>query len=233
MAVSEKYIDLGIKVGFVAGGILLLKHLFKNADKDNAEDKVLTDNNAALADRLFSLLHGYGGGWLSVFENVDEAAVIKWAKNPMDFNKVRDYYKKFTKGQDLLDEVKIPLNPKEYAEFLANIRQSNTTAKTTNKPTNTTKTTTALKKVIAKHSGAVKKVSAQVAFKNPKTGKYQLTEKAETIFFDDNKEIGEFLAETPIYMAQYKTKINYNFVKGTGKLTGKYLFVLKSQSVIK
>lgn len=231
MAVSEKYIDLGIKVGFVAGGILLLKHLFKNADKDNAEDKVLTDNNAALADRLFSLLHGYGGGWLSVFENVDEAAVIKWAKNPMDFNKVRDYYKKFTKGQDLLDEVKIPLTASEYAQFLANIKKSNTTTQTTQ--TTTKKTTPVVVKVIARKSGVITKVSAQVAFKDPKTGKYQLTEKAETIFFDDNKEIGEFLAETPIYMAQYKTKINYNFVKGTGKLTGKYLFVLKSQSVIK
>lgn len=231
MAVTEKYIDLGIKVGFVAGGILLLKHLFKNADKDSAEDKVLTDNNAALADTLFSLLHGYGGGWLSVFENVDEAAVIKWATNPMDFNKVRTYYKKLTKGKDLLDEVKIPLTASEYAQFLGNIKKSNTTTQTTQ--TTTKKTTPVVIKVIARKSGVITKVSAQIAFKNPKTGKYQLTEKAETIFFDDNKEIGEFLAETPIYMAQYKTKINYNFVKGTGKLTGKYLFVLKSQSVIK
>ena len=231
MAVTEKYIDLGIKVGFVAGGILLLKHLFKNADKDTAEDKVLTDNNAALADTLFSLLHGYGGGWLSVFENVDEAAVIKWATNPMDFNKVRTYYKKLTKGQDLLDEVKIPLTASEYAQFLANIKKSNTTTQTTQ--TTTKKTTPVVVKVIARKSGVITKVSAQVAFKEPKTGKYQLKENAESIFYNDNAVIGDFVAEIPIYMAQYKRKINYNFVKGTGKLKDKYLFVLKSQSVLR
>lgn len=224
---SEKYIDLGLKVALIGGGLFLIKKMMANADKTGAETKVLSDNNAALADELFLLLHPNGGGWLSFTENVDEEKVIAWAKNPMDFNKVASYYTKLTKGQHLLDEVKKALNETEYPQFTANLRKSDTTGKST------TAQKTVSKTVIAKHSGGINKVFTETATYDPQTKRYKLGENTEKIFYKDGITIGKLIAPVSINFPKYKKNLNYLFVEGVGKTAGKKLFVLASQTVIK
>jgi hypothetical protein len=230
MAINgEKYIDLGVKVALFGGGLFLIKKMMANADKGNAEDKVLSDSNAALADELFLLLHPNGGGWLSFTENVNEEKVIAWAKNPMDFNKVASYYSKLTKGQHLLDEVKKALNETEYPTFTANLRKSDTTGKSTTAQKNVTVT----KKVTAKHTGGIKKVFAEVATYDTKTKRYKLGDNTEKIYYKDGITIGTLIAPVAIYFPKYGKYVNYLFVEGTGATAGKKLFVLASQTIIK
>lgn len=208
---TEKYIDLGLKVGLVAGGLLLVKKVFKNAEKDTAETKILTDNNAALADNLYLLLHPLGNNWLTLFENVDEEAVIKWASNQMDFNKVRTYYSQLTKGQDLLDEVKKALNTSEYAKFTEALRKQVTAEKPK-------------VYVYAKSNNSY----ASVAEYSTTEKKYKYVNK-QSVKYKAKEKVGELVSEINIYFQKYKKRIPYYFVKNGSQ----YVFILKSQSYTK
>lgn len=216
---TEKYIDWAVKGAFIFGGFLLLKRFIKNTQKDNTEDKVLTDPDAALADELYLLLHPNGGGWFSAVENVNEEKVLEWSKKrPMNFNSIRTYYSKLTKGQSLLDEVKKALNENEYVQFTNNLKY-------------VPKKLVLLK---ARPAGGVKTVTASVSFYDTKLKRYRLTNNSGKIgkafSYSANETIGKHIATIPVYFKTYNKNIEYYFVDGEGKTAGKKLFVLKSQA---
>ena len=79
-----------------------------------------------LENKLFILaknktINSYSDNIIYVVENVDEEAVINWAKQITNPDKVNEYYRQMTGGKSLWDEVSFALTPEEYVLFKKNL----------------------------------------------------------------------------------------------------------------
>lgn len=207
-SLTDKLILAGLGIGL----FWYLGFKAKESNKTNSQNQIDNSPEANQADNLYRLLHPYNGGLLSVVENIDEQAVINWAKNISNPDKVNEYYRQMSGGKTMWDDVSFSLNAEEYKQFKANLNlKSNTT-------TNPVKTV-----VAAPNNGQTK----TTAFADPYF-------KTVIESFNSGVTLGTTLKSVKYYSEQYKKDMLLYYIKlTTGPNKGKSVYVLQSQVKLK
>jgi hypothetical protein len=122
-----------ITAGLGVGGYFIYK-AYQSAQQEKAEKALDNSPEAQQANHLLALLHPYSYKKLVLnpfdaldvvrdkIANVDEEAVIKFARGIKSYDKVRTYYAQFTGNRlNLTDDIRVILNANEAKRFFNNI----------------------------------------------------------------------------------------------------------------
>jgi hypothetical protein len=204
--------DKLLLIGLGIAGFWYFGAKVKESNKNTSQNQIDNSPEANQADSLYRLLHPYGGGLLSVVENVDEKAVINWAKQITNPDKVNEYYRQMTGGKSLWDEVSFALTHEEYVQFKKNLNLKSDP------------TVNPVKTVIAAPTGTQTKTTA---FLDP-----YFQNVVES--FAPGATMGTTLKSVKYFSKQYNKDMLLYYIKlTTGKNKGKSVYVLQSQVKLK
>ena len=124
--VPDGTVDKLIKAGVLVVAFFVGKKMFANAAQDSADSQIDTDPAAGQARGLNAAMNPSGIEWMRSFDTTNTTAIFDIAKQITDLDKVKDYYKRQTKGRVLHTDLTDELGAEDYQKFLAYATQGKT-----------------------------------------------------------------------------------------------------------